>query len=62
MSAAALKVSEDAFAEQPALEWLLDCGWSYRHGAEVAPDSGSGERTHWADVVLLNSYAELLSG
>ena len=55
MSAAALKVSEDAFAEQPALEWLLDCGWSYRHGSEVAPESGSGERSHWADVVLMDS-------
>jgi len=55
VSTAVLKVSEDAFAEQPALEWLLDCGWSYRHGSEVAPDGGSGERTHWADVVLLDS-------
>jgi type I restriction enzyme, R subunit len=55
MSTPGLKVSEDAFAEQPALEWLLDCGWSYLHGAEVAPDAGSGERTHWSDVVLMQS-------
>jgi type I restriction enzyme R subunit len=55
VSTAILKVSEDAFAEQPALEWLVDCGWTYRHGAEIAPDAGTGERTHWSDVVLLAS-------
>ncbi len=52
---AVLKVSEDAYAEQPALEWLIDAGWSYRHGSEVAPDPGSAERTRWSDVVLLET-------
>jgi type I restriction enzyme, R subunit len=61
MSAIALKVSEDSHAEQPSLEWLLDCGWSYRHGSEVAPDSGAEERTHWADVVLLDSVRRAVS-
>lgn len=55
---AVLKVSEDAYAEQPALEWLIETGWSYRHGSEVAPDSGSTERTHWSDVVLLKTIRE----
>jgi type I restriction enzyme R subunit len=55
---AVLKVNEDAYAEQPALEWLINAGWSYRHGSEVAPDSGSGERTRWSDLVLMATLRE----
>jgi len=53
ISPAAAKVSEDAFAEQPALEWLQEVGWSYRHGSELIAGGAAGERTLDSDVVLL---------
>ena len=46
------KVSEDAFVEQPTLEWLAEVGWGYRHAVELAPGAGSGERSLDSDVVL----------
>jgi type I restriction enzyme R subunit len=46
------KISEDAFAEQPALEWLRDVGWGYRHGSELAAVADGTERTRDSDVVL----------
>lgn len=53
ISPAATKVSEDAFAEQPALEWLQEVGWGYRHGSELTAGGPAGERTLDSDVVLL---------
>ena len=38
MSAPAEKVSEDQYAEQPALEWLTGNGWTYQHGTELGPE------------------------
>src|SRR4051812_2831144 len=48
----AVKVSEDAFAEKPALEWLDEAGWRYRHGAELVAGGVSGERDRDNQVVL----------
>ena len=45
------KVTEDAFAEKPAIEWLHAMGWSLRHGIELIP-AESAERKILADVVL----------
>ena len=52
MTSPPVKVFEDAFAEQPALEWLAQAGWGYRHGPTLAPGTGSGERLTDRDVVL----------
>ena len=49
------KVTEDAFAEKPAIEWLQAVGWSLRHGIEMIPAEGS-ERTILADVVLRQTF------
>jgi len=46
----ALKISEDAYAEQPALEWLEQVGWQRVHGSALAP--GGAERKLDSDVVL----------
>jgi type I restriction enzyme R subunit len=51
-SAAAIKVSEDSYAEQPTLEWLIENGWDYVYGPDIAPSGSAPERTHWSDVVL----------
>lgn len=45
---------EDTYAEQPALEWLHDEGWTVLHGSIIAPDSPTAERTAWSDVVLVD--------
>ena len=46
------KVTEDEYAEQPALEWLQEVGWGYRHGTELIASPDSAERTRDSDVVL----------
>ena len=56
MTPSAVKVSEDAFAEQPALEWLGEAGWGYRHGPTLAPGAGSDERSTDKDVVLQRAF------
>ena len=52
MSIQAEKVSEDEYAEQPALEWLTGNGWTYQHGTELGPETNPAERSHDSDVVL----------
>ncbi len=46
------KVTEDSYAEQPALEWLQEVGWSYVSGTALAPDLAPSERAIARDVVL----------
>jgi type I restriction enzyme R subunit len=57
MAGATIKVTEDSYAEQPALEWLTDesadLHWSYLPGSELAPDAPAAERKLWSDVVLI---------
>lgn len=54
------KVTEDAYAEQPALEWLADeeagIGWTYVRGPALAPRGPAAERGRWSDVVLLGRF------
>src|SRR5689334_10117874 len=58
----AIKVTEDAFAEKPALEWLAEAGWGYRHGAELVARGPSGERNGDNDVVLAATLRRCVSG
>ena len=50
---------EGQFVELPALQRLCSdathagVGWTYIHGPTLAPDTGSGERERWSDVVLV---------
>ncbi len=46
------KVTENSYAEQPALEWLQYVGWSYASGTRLAPDLAAHERSIARDVVL----------
>src|SRR3954452_16884896 len=51
--ATAIKVTEDASAEQPTLEWLVDdLGWDYAYGPDIAPGTAAAEREHWDDMIL----------
>ncbi len=53
------KVTEDAFAELPALEWLGEVGWVHRHGTTLVPGE-SGERKIHSDVVLQETFRAAL--
>lgn len=44
---------EDAYAEQPALEWLAELGWEVEHGPDLGPEGAAPERDVWRDVVLI---------
>ena len=46
------KITEDGYAEQPALEWLREVGWTHRHGSELIAASDAAERQRDSDVVL----------
>jgi type I restriction enzyme R subunit len=50
------KVSEDGYAEQPALEWLREVGWEYRHGSELIAAKDAAERQLDSDVVLRATF------
>lgn len=39
-------------AEDAALEWLADLGWSVTHGPEISPGSAASERSDYREVVL----------
>ncbi|MGI8700831.1 MAG: type I restriction endonuclease, partial [Nocardioidaceae bacterium] len=49
------RVTEHGFAEEPAIEWLGEVGWSLRHGTSLIPGE-SGERKLASDVVLLATF------
>ncbi|MGZ4267641.1 MAG: type I restriction endonuclease subunit R, partial [Solirubrobacteraceae bacterium] len=56
----ATKITEDTYAEQPALEWLTGAeglGWAYLHGSVLAADAPAAERKLWSDVVLVGRLA-----
>ena len=54
-------MTEDALAEQPALEWLRELGWVYAHGSTFAPDVAAEQRPSWSDVVLRQRLAAAVS-
>src|SRR4051812_43622704 len=43
---------EDIYAEQPAIDWLEELGWTSIHGPNIAPDGPAPEREYWSEVVL----------
>ena len=49
-----LRIDEDTYAEQPALEWLRALGWDYEFGPDIAPGATGAERATWDDVVLVD--------
>jgi type I restriction enzyme, R subunit len=44
---------EDAYAEQPTLQWLAELGWEVKHGPDLGPEGATPERDSWRDVVLV---------
>ena len=44
---------EDAYAEQPTLQWLEELGWEVEHGPDLGPEGSAPERETWRDVVLI---------
>ncbi len=42
----------EAQLENLAIEWFEDAGWSYVHGAKIAPDSAQPERHAWNETLL----------
>lgn len=49
-----LRMDEDTYAEQPAIEWLQEAGWDYLHGPDIAPNGSAPERKTWDEVILLD--------
>lgn len=53
---------EDAYAEQPALEWLGELGWEVAHGPDLGPGGAAPERDSWRDVVLIGRLRSAVTG
>lgn len=53
---------EDAYAEQPALQWLADLGWKVGHGPDLGPGGSAPERESWRDVVLVDRLRSAVTG
>ncbi len=52
---------EDALAEQPALEWLSQAGWTHVHGSELEAERPGAERKVWSDVVLVERFRDAIA-
>jgi type I restriction enzyme, R subunit len=50
-------ITEDQL-EQLAIQWFQDTGWSYVHGAVIAPEGVAAERENFRAVVLTVRLAE----
>jgi type I restriction enzyme, R subunit len=53
---------EDAYAEQPALQWLGEIGWEVEHGPDLGPGGAAPERESWRDVVLVDRLRSAVAG
>jgi type I restriction enzyme R subunit len=51
---ASTSITEETYAEQPALEWLGqgDLRWEFEHGPSLAPGGPAQERAQWDEVLL----------
>jgi len=49
------RITEDGFAEKPAIEWLRETGWTPRRGTSLIPGE-SQERAILSDVVLQQTF------
>lgn len=43
---------KEAQLEELTIDWFQDTGWSYVHGAVIAPDGERPERQSWREVIL----------
>jgi len=50
-------ITEDQL-EQLAIQWFQDTGWTYVHGAVIAPEGVAAEREDFRAVVLKGRLAE----
>jgi type I restriction enzyme, R subunit len=55
------KITEDDFAEQPAIEWLREAGWGHRHGRHLIAGTQSSERVRDSDVVLRDTLRRAIA-
>jgi type I restriction enzyme, R subunit len=53
---------EDAYAEQPTLQWLGELGWEVEHGPNLGPGGAAPERESWRDVVLVGRLRSAVAG
>jgi type I restriction enzyme R subunit len=53
---------EDAYVEQPALQWLAELGWEVEHGPNFGPVGPMSERGSWRDVVLVGRLRSAVAG
>jgi type I restriction enzyme, R subunit len=53
---------EDAYAEQPTLQWLKELGWEIGHGPDLSPGGSSPERDNFRDVVLIDRLRTAVGG
>lgn len=47
--------------EELCLGWFQEVGWRAAHGPDIAPDSGTPERTDYRQVILLERFLAALS-
>ena len=57
----AVRMDEESYAEEPALEWLRGLGWAYLPGPEIAPNGSAPERASWDGVVLVERLRSALA-
>ena len=50
-------ITEDQL-EQLAIHWFQDTGWTYAHGASLAPQGAASEREDFRSVILKGRLAE----
>ncbi len=43
---------DENMLENMCLDWFRDNGWDVRHGRDISPNSNSGEREEFSDVIL----------
>ncbi len=53
---------EDAYAEQPTLQWLEELGWTIASGPEISPGGSASERDDFRDVVLIGRLRAAVAG
>src|SRR4051812_16283959 len=47
--------------EARCIEWLQDIGWSFAHGADIAPESPAAERSDYRTVILRGRLLQALT-
>lgn len=62
MTPSAGESNEDAYAEQPTLQWLAELGWEVEHGPDLGPGGSAPERESWRDVVLVERLRSAVAG